>query len=219
MPGRSTLTATGVPSGSSAKCTCATDALAIGIGVERSEHLVRPAGDTTRFSVASTCAIGERRHAVLQLRELVRDVGRQQVAPRRQHLAELDEDRAEALERQAQAHRARARQIAPERDAVDERPQPAHALVAEQELVETVALRHGQDAEQPRQAHGRDCSGRRRSSRGASRPVNAWLAIRERGVVRRRHVDGMRVRHQRAGSQERDDLVAAGHRVTIAEAA
>ena len=31
MPGRSTLTATGVPSGSCAKCTCATDALAIGV--------------------------------------------------------------------------------------------------------------------------------------------------------------------------------------------
>ena len=31
MFGRSTLTATGVPSGSSAKWTCATDALAIGV--------------------------------------------------------------------------------------------------------------------------------------------------------------------------------------------
>ena len=30
MPGRSTLTATGVPSGSCAKCTCATEALAVG---------------------------------------------------------------------------------------------------------------------------------------------------------------------------------------------
>ena len=31
MPGRSTFTATGVPSGSSAKCTCATEAEATGV--------------------------------------------------------------------------------------------------------------------------------------------------------------------------------------------
>ena len=46
MFGRSTLTATGVPSGSSARCTCATDALATGVAIERREHLVdRPAVD------------------------------------------------------------------------------------------------------------------------------------------------------------------------------
>ena len=38
---------------------------------------------------------GEGRDAVLQQRELVGEVGRQQVAPGRQHLAELDEDRSE----------------------------------------------------------------------------------------------------------------------------
>jgi hypothetical protein len=45
---------------------------------------------------------GEGRHAILQLRELVRDVVREQVAPRRDHLAELDEYRPEILERPAQ---------------------------------------------------------------------------------------------------------------------
>ena len=51
---------------------------------------------------------GEGRHAVLQLREFVGDVGRQQVAPRREDLPELDEDRAEFLEREPQALAARA---------------------------------------------------------------------------------------------------------------
>ena len=39
------------------------------------------------------------------LRELIGDVVGQQVAPRRQRLAELDEDRAELLEREPQALR------------------------------------------------------------------------------------------------------------------
>ena len=109
MFGRSTLTATGVPSGSSAKCTCATDALATGVAVERLEHLVDGLAVERASSVATTCSERKRRHAVLQLRELVGDVGRQQVAPRRQHLPELDEDRPEVLERE----RAAARRAAP----------------------------------------------------------------------------------------------------------
>jgi hypothetical protein len=44
----------------------------------------------------------ERRNAVLQLRQLVGDVERQEVAARREHLAELDVDRAERLERFSQ---------------------------------------------------------------------------------------------------------------------
>ena len=81
--------------------------------VELREHLVH------RLAVAAVQRrdhlLGrERRHRVLQLRELVRDVRRQEVAPRRQHLAELHEDRPERLEREPQAHRARSRQVAPE---------------------------------------------------------------------------------------------------------
>ena len=44
----------------------------------------------------------ERRHAILQLHQLVRDVVGQQVAPRRDRLAELDEDRTQLLEREPQ---------------------------------------------------------------------------------------------------------------------
>ena len=47
--------------------------------------------------------LGQRRHVVLQARELVGDVGRDQVGPRREDLAELGEGRAELLERLAQA--------------------------------------------------------------------------------------------------------------------
>ena len=50
----------------------------------------------------------ERRHLILQLRELVRDVERHEVAPRGEHLAELDVDRPEGLERLTQPHAARA---------------------------------------------------------------------------------------------------------------
>jgi hypothetical protein len=45
----------------------------------------------------------ERRHAVLQQGQLLGDVGRHQVAAGRQDLPELDEDRAQFLQRQAQA--------------------------------------------------------------------------------------------------------------------
>ncbi len=54
----------------------------------------------------------ERRHAVLQLGQFVRHIGRQQVAARGQDLPELHEDRTELLQRQAQAFTARARRPA-----------------------------------------------------------------------------------------------------------
>ena len=64
----------------------------------------RRAGRTRAASAAAACSPGERRHLILQLRELGGDVGRQQIRAHRQRLAELDEDRAELLERLAQAH-------------------------------------------------------------------------------------------------------------------
>jgi len=50
---------------------------------------------------------GERRHAILQFCQLIGDVDRQQVAARRERLAELDENRPQFLERQAQPLAAR----------------------------------------------------------------------------------------------------------------
>ena len=87
----------------------------------------------------------ERRHAVLQLREFVGDVGGQQVATCRQHLAELHEDRAEVLERAPQAHGAwfaRTAAGGPGDDAHQRRA----AQAGDGDLVEAIAPDDGQDA-------------------------------------------------------------------------
>ncbi len=47
---------------------------------------------------------GERRHLVLELRELGGHLRIEQIGPHGQHLAELHEDRAELLEREPEAH-------------------------------------------------------------------------------------------------------------------
>jgi hypothetical protein len=93
--------------------------------------------------------------AVLQERQLVCDVGRQQIAPRRQHLPELDEDRTEILECTAQAYAARRREIAPEEDRSHDRTQRSDTRVPERKIVETVPERNHDDPEEPTQAHAR----------------------------------------------------------------
>ena len=108
MPGRSTLTTTSSPVRRRAACTCAIEAAASGVSSNSANtSLDRAAvgalGDRARLGA------GKRRHVVLQLRELVGDVGGQQVAARGQRLAELDEDRPQFLEREAQALAARIR--------------------------------------------------------------------------------------------------------------
>jgi hypothetical protein len=57
----------------------------------------------------------KRRHAVLQTGQFVGDIERQQVAPGRQDLPELDKDRPQALQRLAQAHAPWCIQPAPDR--------------------------------------------------------------------------------------------------------
>ena len=76
------------------------------IGIELRKHRLDRPAERLLDQLARQRA-GERRHAVLQPGQLVGDVGRHQVAPGGQHLAELDEDRTEPLEGQAQAHAAR----------------------------------------------------------------------------------------------------------------
>ena len=95
----------------------------------------------------------EWRNAILKQREFVGDIGRQQVAPCRQHLAELDEDRTEVLERTAQAHAARQGEVAPEQHGSNERPQRTHARVPERQVVQTVPQRNDEDPEKPTKAH------------------------------------------------------------------
>ena len=100
------MTATSRPSFRTAKWTCAIDALATGAASKLAK--IASIGRPKAFStMARATSVGKRRHAVLQPGELVGDVGRQEVAPGREHLAELDEDRAEPLEAQAQALAAR----------------------------------------------------------------------------------------------------------------
>ena len=112
----------------------------------------RPRRSAGRTRVSTSCARDrgrKRRHAVLQLRELVGEVGRQQVAPRRQHLAELDEDRAEPLEAEPQALAARRVEAAPDRHHANQQPHPALAKARQRELVEPVAQYRDADEDEP----------------------------------------------------------------------
>ena len=144
MFGRSTFTAAGWPSRSVAKCTCAIDALAT--GTRSNVAKISPHRLAERALDFGDGEVGrERRYPVLELRELVGDVGGQEVAARREHLAELDEDRPERFERAAQAHGA-GRLVAAEEVERARTPEPAAGRVAgEGELVEAEAERDPSD--------------------------------------------------------------------------
>ncbi len=85
----------------------------------------------------------KRRHLVLELGQLVGEVGGQQIAARREHLSELDEDRSESFERAAQPHRARLGEPAEEQQRAKE-PRGA-AIGGERELVEPESKGYPQD--------------------------------------------------------------------------
>src|SRR5882762_22112 len=95
---------------------------------------------------------GKRRHAVLQLRELVGKVRGQEVAARREHLAELHEDRAERFERQAQPHPARLAQRPKEKERIQSARQPAPR--SERELVQPEAQGYPEDLGETKQGGG-----------------------------------------------------------------
>ena len=107
----------------------------------RSSRRPRRSAGRTRASTSAraTCAAGNGGTRSCSLRQLVGDVGRQQVAPRRQHLAELDEDRAQPLQRQAQPHAARRVEPAADRDHATSSRDPALAEARQRELVQPVA--------------------------------------------------------------------------------
>src|SRR5690606_8146632 len=134
---------------------------------------------------------GEGGNAVLQQRQLVGDVRRHQVAPRRQDLAELHEDRAEALQRQAQAHAAWRVQPAPEREHAREAVQPRAIEARQDDLVEPMAQHHPDDGEAPQEAaHGGLRSGSRlapwapTSCRPSPRPSRAPAKRRSASATR-----------------------------------
>ena len=97
MSGRCTLTATRRPSRSAARCTWPSDAAAIGVSSNDRECL-RQSRAELLFDDSSDVGERERLDAVLQPRQRFEVGRRQQIRPRRQHLAELDERRPEFLE-------------------------------------------------------------------------------------------------------------------------
>jgi len=114
-----------------------------GLALERGEHGLDS-------SPQSFFYLGDRQvgwkggHPVLQLGELVRNVERHKVTPRRQHLAELDVNRTEGLERLAQALSARLAG-APRSE--------SHERIARKprdELVQAEAQADRENAQQPR---------------------------------------------------------------------
>ncbi len=222
-PGRSTLTATSRrrPSASAlnvAKCTCAIDADATGTrsNVSNSSSGALPS-DRVICRIASSGSNGGTRSCSRASSFGV--FGRQQVAPRRQHLAELDEDRAERLERLAQPLRARRAEVAAEAQVADRSRQHRHREAAGQDLVETVAPQHARDDEQPEDLHQSGprrvaarpaveapLNGLARSMPGSSGGRRASRAARDRRAARecRRRAPSRRAAARAAGPRRRD---------------
>ncbi|MCY1205597.1 hypothetical protein D9M72_171490 [compost metagenome] len=75
------------------------------LDVEAGEHLADP-GAQLFLDTRDGLLRGERRYLVLQAGQFIGDIGRHQVAASGEQLAELDEDRAEVFQRQAQARSA-----------------------------------------------------------------------------------------------------------------
>ena len=98
------------------------------------------------FDFGARLGGGEWRHLVLQLGQLLGEVLGQQVAARRQHLAKLDEDRAERFQGLAQARRARLGKTAPRQRRADERGEPAAGRGGEQKFLKAEAQRDGKNA-------------------------------------------------------------------------
>ena len=120
---------------------------------EAREHLgerppISELGDAPRV-----CA-GERRHAVLKFLQLIGDVARQQVATRREHLAELHEDRTELFQCQPDALAARGVAGAPEPGGgreIKREAQRAEQVRGANDAVQPVPHEHPLDLQQARQ--------------------------------------------------------------------
>src|SRR4029077_13311545 len=85
------------------------------------------------------------------LRQLVGEVGGQQVAARRERLAELDEDGAQGLERAPQPHSARLGQRTIEEERTDRAR--SRALGCERELLQPEAQGYPQDLDETEQGN------------------------------------------------------------------
>ena len=123
----------------------------------------------------------EGRHAVLQLGQFVGQIGRQQIASRRQHLAELDEDGAERLQRLAQTHRTRRVEAAAEPGDTQQAGEAQLAAGVDQHLVQPETQADGDDLEQSQPAHRFSPSPRAADRQGSDgRRETSCCSIRQR---------------------------------------
>ncbi len=95
----------------------------------------------------------KRRYPVLELRQLVGEVGGQEVAARREHLAELDENGAERFERQAQPRAAWFSERAKEKERVQRAREPAPR--SKRELIQAEAQGYSEDLGEAKQGNGK----------------------------------------------------------------
>ncbi len=124
---------------------------------------------------------GERRHLILELRELRRDLGLEQVRAHGQHLAELHEDRAELLEREPQSHAERLCRLAARQNLAHPRDR-AQQVRAPNDLVEPVTHERALDREHPEEEAQTAAHVRHRRSRRASRAAARSTSSRNRST-------------------------------------
>jgi hypothetical protein len=111
--------------------------------LERGEHLLDGLAEGRRKRRRGLLA-GEGRHLILKLRELRRDIGRQEVGADGQGLAELHEDRAELFERFAQPNPERLTSAAEREQSPEPRERPEQ-MRAPDDLVEPMLHQHALD--------------------------------------------------------------------------
>ncbi len=177
------------------------------LGLEAAEHLFQRLVERGLHQCARALA-RERRHAVLQLHQLVSDVRWQQVAARGDGLAELHEHRTQFLERQAQPLGAIAAAAALEPQPGAEQVDQAESLVkvgALHVVEQLVAFDHAVDLDQaagdgqvhrsssrcPRgassaatRASSRSACSRRRSTPSRNSPASARVTSSRRSCVK-----------------------------------
>ena len=101
----------------------------------------------------SEIVMNEGRDAVLQLGQLIGDICRHQVTPRRQHLTEFDENRPQGFQCQTQALGPRRLQPAPELQRIGQSHQAAGRLMFEHHLIESETAGASGNLEQAEEAH------------------------------------------------------------------
>jgi hypothetical protein len=174
MPGRRILTATSRPSGSSREMHLRHRGGGHRAALEAGEDLVHRLA-VGLLQLRDRLFGGKGRHAILQSRQFVGDVQRQQVATGGKHLAELDEDRTQVLQGLAQPHGTRRRDVAPEQQALHGAQQACaeslFQLVVEDQAVEAVAIGDTGNAKQAKDAHGMETSRMRMVERPGPAPV------------------------------------------------